>query len=100
MLVVVADFLDALAVVIDKVLWLYSIVILARVLVSWVNADRFNPIVQLLYKLTEPVLYPIRRMLGRSNLGIDISPIIVILLIIFLQAFLVRALAHTAMQLR
>lgn len=97
---VIANFIDALASVIDLVLWAYVWVLVARALVSWVNPDPYNPIVQALYKLTEPVLSPVRRVLGSYSLGIDFSPMIVILVIYFLQKFLVRTLYDIAIQLR
>ncbi len=97
---VIANFLDALASVIDLVLWAYVWVLVARALISWVNPDPYNPIVQALYKLTEPVLSPVRRVMGRYSLGIDFSPMIVIVVIYFLQKFLVRTLYDIASQLR
>ena len=61
-------------------------------LISWVNPDPYNPIVRFLYAITDPVLRPIRRIIGYRLGPIDISPIIVILLIIFIQKFLVTSL--------
>jgi len=75
--------------------------ILIRALISWVNPDPFNPIVQFLYKTTEPILYPIRKMLPFSlKFGIDISPIIAFLAIIFLKSFLINTLLDLAMRLK
>jgi YggT family protein len=99
-MVVIANLLNALATVLDLVLWAYVWVLVARALVSWVNPDPYNPIVQALYKLTEPVLYPIRRMMGGYGLGIDFSPMVVILIIYFLQIFLIRTLHDIAGQLQ
>jgi YggT family protein len=61
-----------------------------------VNPDPFNAIVRFLNSVTEPVLYPIRRRLPISLGGIDFSPIIVILAIIFIQSFLVQSLFDLA----
>ena len=61
---VMSNMLQALATVLDTVLWLYMWVIIARALISWVNPDPFNPIVQFLERVTEPVLAPIRRWIG------------------------------------
>jgi len=97
---VIANFLNAVASVLDLVMWAYVWVLVARAVISWVNPDPYNPIVQALYKLTEPVLYPIRRLLGGYGLGIDFSPMIVILIIYFLQLFLIRTLHDIAGQLR
>jgi YggT family protein len=87
--------LQGLATVADYVLWLYMWVIIARALISWVNPDPWNPIVQFLERATEPVLSPIRRRLG-WRLGVDVSPIIAILVIIFLQVAVVQSLKDVA----
>ena len=92
---VAGNILEGAAHVIDWVLTLYMWIIIARALISWVNPDPWNPIVQFLDRVTEPVLYPIRRRLG-WGMGLDISPIIVILIIIFLQYALVRSLFEVA----
>lgn len=87
-----ANFITALAQVIGIILSFYMWVIIIRALVSWVNPDPHNPVVQFLYKVTEPVLYPIRRLMPVYNIGIDLSPLIVIAMIIFLRSFLVASL--------
>jgi YggT family protein len=71
-------------------------IIIGRAVISWVNPDPYNPIVRFLHSVTEPVLYPIRRWLPINLGGIDFSPILVILAIIFLQSFLVQSLADLA----
>jgi YggT family protein len=81
---------------VEYLLWAYMWIIIIRALISWVNPDPWNPIVQFLYKVTEPVLRPIRRRLPMT--GIDFSPIIVILVIMVLQRFLVRVLVEAAYQ--
>jgi len=86
---VLANLIDASATVIYYLLTIYMWIIIIRSLISWVNPDPYNPIVRFLYQATEPVLYPIRRRLPFMG-GIDLSPIIVLLIIIFLQVFLVR----------
>ena len=97
---ILSNFIDALAQVIGLVLTLYMWLIIARALISWVNPDRYNPVVQFLYKVTEPVLYPIRRMMGTFSIGIDLSPLIAIFIIYFLQNFLVASLHQLARQLQ
>ncbi|MFA5096387.1 MAG: YggT family protein, partial [Candidatus Omnitrophota bacterium] len=90
---VLANFVFALAYIVDILFSILYWLILIRALISWVNPDPMNPIVQFLYKTTEPVLEPVRRRLPVSfRFGIDISPIIVFLLIMFLKSFLVRTL--------
>jgi YggT family protein len=87
----------ALTEVIDIVLLTYMIIIIVRALISWVNPDPYNQIVIFLYRVTEPVLRPIRRILPMRNIGIDFSPFIVILVIIFLRLFLVQVLRHISL---
>ncbi len=96
---VIGNFLAAIAKIIDIALTLYMWIIIARAVVSWVNPDPYNPIIRFLNAVTEPVLYQIRRRLPISFGGIDFSPIIVILVIIFAQSFLVQSLAQLAMRM-
>ena len=86
------DFFLAVGKVIDIILEIYKWMIIIAALISWVNPDPYNPIVRFLYSITEPVLRPIRRIIGFRLGPIDISPIVAILGIIFLQSFLVRTL--------
>lgn len=98
---VFSNFLAALANILDMVLTIVYWLILIRALVSWVNPDPFNPIVQFLYKTTEPMLEPIRRILPIGfRFGIDISPIIAVLAIMFLRWFLIRTLVDLALRLK
>jgi len=90
----------AIAKILDIALTLYMWIIIARALISWVNPDPYNPIVMFLYRITEPVMAPVRRWIPFRNLGIDISPIIIIMAIIFLQTFLVRSMMQMATMLR
>ena len=71
---------------------LYTWIIIAAALISWVSPNPYNPIVQLLRRLTEPVLQPIRRMLSRYQTGIDFSPLIAILIIQFVQRVILPSL--------
>ena len=90
--------IQALAEVINIVLELYTWLIIAQAVLSWVNPDPYNPIVQFLYKATEPLLYKIRKLLPNMG-GIDISPIIALVAIMFLQRFLVSTLLELARRL-
>ncbi len=96
---VVSQFINALATVIDIVLRLYTWIIIIRAIISWVNPDPYNPIVQFLYRSTEPVLRPIRRIIPPIG-GIDISPVIALIIIYFLQLWLVPVLHHIAWSIR
>jgi YggT family protein len=93
---VLANFLVALAQVLDYILWAYGWILLGRVLISWVNADPYNPIVRFLYVATEPVLAPVRRVLPVYAGGLDLSPVVVWIGIIFFQRFLVQSLYDLA----
>ncbi len=96
---VFANFINAVAMVLNYVLWLYMWIIIIRSLISWVNPDPYNPIVRFLYKATEPVLYAVRKRIPYIG-GIDISPIVVILVIFLLQMFLVATLQDLAIKLK
>jgi len=89
--VIFTNFLSALAFVLDKALDIYMYIIIGRAIISWVNADPYNPIVRFLYKATEPVLYRVRRLLPDLG-GIDLSPLVVIFAIYFVRAFIVKSL--------
>ncbi len=96
---VLANLLDAVATVIRMGLNFLLILVVARAVISWVQADPYNPIVQFLYTTTEPILQPIRRRLPPMT-GIDISPLVVMMIAFFLQQFLVRTLVQAAQALR
>lgn len=94
---VVNNFMMAVAQLIDFILTAYMWIILGRAVISWVNADPHNPIVRFLYQATEPVLSRIRRYIPLSFGGLDFSPMILILGIMFVQSFLVQTLKQIAM---
>jgi YggT family protein len=97
---VLANLLNGIAEILGMLLQLYMWVIIARVVISWVNADPYNPIVRAIVNVTEPVLYRIRRSLPVFAGGIDFSPIVVLAGIYFLQIFLVRSLIDLAFRMR
>jgi YggT family protein len=97
---VLGNLFDALAFILHYVLWLYILIVTARAVISWVSPDPYNPIVQFLYRATEPVLEPIRRKLPGGGFGLDFSPLIVILALYFLDMFLVTSLQGIAFRLR
>ena len=94
------NFILALAQLLDVVLQAYMFIIIARALISWVSPDPFNPIVRFLYRATEPVLRPIRRRMPMMSMGLDLSPMIVLLVIYFLRIFLVESLRDLGASLR
>lgn len=98
---IASNFLFAVAGVLNFLLTALTWLIIIRALISWVSPDPYNPIVQFLYKITEPILCPIRRLLPfSSRIGIDLSPIIAILIIIFCKSFVVQTLFDFALRMR
>ncbi len=97
---VLANLIMAIAKILSIILSIYMWVIIIRAVISWVNPDPFNPIVRILYQITEPVLWRIRKILPLQFGGIDFSPILLVLVIIFLQQFLVNSLVELAIHLK
>ena len=93
---VISNFIYAFAKVLGIVLDLLMILIIIRALISWVNPDPYNPIVIFLNRVTEPILEPIRRLIPMHHVGIDISPIIAWLIILFTKAFFIKTLYQLA----
>lgn len=96
---IIGNFLNAVATILDLVLSLYMWILIARAVISWVNPDPYNPIVRFLYSVTDPVLYRIRRIIPLSFGGIDFSPMVLILAIVFVQSFLITTLKSLAFRL-
>jgi YggT family protein len=93
-------FLYAVATVLDKLLWAYMWIVIIRAVLSWVRPDPYNPIVRFINNLVDPVSYRISRIIPTRIGMVDISPLILIVIIYFLQAFLVPVIAETGMRLR
>jgi len=96
---IISNFLIAVAKILDIGLSLYMWLIIGRAIVSWVHADPFNPIVRFLQRATEPVLFAVRKRLPVFFGGIDFSPVLVILVIVFVRAFVVQSLLQMALRL-
>jgi YggT family protein len=86
--------------VLDVVLGIYKWIIIIRALLSWVNPDPYNPIVQALTRLTEPVLRSLRKLAPPHKVGVDLSPLIAILIILFLDYALIANLKQYGYSLR
>ena len=98
---ILANVLEAIATIADKVLWIYSLVLLVAILISWVSPDPFNPIVQFLRAATDPVLEWIKHRLPFVVIGmLDLSPIVAFLGIQLIQMVVVRTLLDIAIHLR
>ncbi len=93
---VASNFIEALAGLLNMVITLYVWVIIGRAVISWVNADPYNPIVRMLCNLTDPVLNRLRQTLPLAFGGIDMSPVAALLILWFLRAFLVQSLYDIA----
>jgi YggT family protein len=93
---IVGYFLMAAAKVMDIVLLFFMWIVIARAVLSWVNPDPYNPIVRFIHNVTEPIMYPIRSKLPINFGGIDFSPIIIFLGIIFIRTFVVNSLLRIA----
>lgn len=74
----------AIAEILSLMIYLYSFIILARVLMSWVRVDPYSPLARAIFDLTEPVLAPVRNLMPQTS-GLDFSPIIVMILLQFLS---------------
>ena len=96
---VFSNLLSAVAQIVNMGLSIYFYIIIARAIISWVNPDPYNPIVRFLYQATEPVLYRIRKWIPYLG-GIDLSPIIAMLVIKFLQFFVVETLIDLAVRMK
>ena len=91
--------MDALITVIDIAAKALTVLIFARVIISWVSPRTANPLVAFVYSVTEPLLRPVRSILPTMG-GLDFSPIIVLLAIYFTRVFLIRSLLDLAQRLR
>jgi len=89
-------FLVAIAKIIDTVLNILAWLIIIRALISWVNPDPYNVIVQFLNRVTEPILSRVRAVFRLHTVGFDISPLIAILAIMFLRWFMVPVIYRIA----
>lgn len=96
---VLSNFISAIATILDYILMIANWMIIIRALISWVNPDPYNPLVQFLYKTTEPLLMPFRRLIPTYSIGLDISPIFALIFIWFLRLFLIRSLLGLAVRL-
>ncbi len=96
---VLGNFVYALATILDYALTILNWLIIIRALLSWVNPDPYNGVVQFLYKTTEPILSPFRRIIPAYSMGIDFSPIFALVTIWFVKLFLVRTLFGIAARL-
>ncbi len=93
---ILSTFIQALAQILSMVINIYIWIVIIAALISWVRPDPYNPIVQILFRLTEPLYAKIRRVIPTTISGIDLTPILVILLLQFIETFLVKLLFELA----
>ncbi len=97
---VLANFIGAVATILNVVVTILIWLIIISAVISWVNPDPYNPIVQFLYRTTEPILRPIRRLIPIRGVPIDFSPMIAILILIFLRFFVIKSLVDLSSRLK
>lgn len=96
---VIGNLIGVVAQAVNTLLSVYTLLIVVRVLISWVSADPFNPLVVFLVRATDPVLGPCRRIIPTIG-PIDISPIVAIFIVQLTQKFLVATLFDLSQRLR
>ena len=96
---ILGNFIRAMAEVINIGLTLFMWIVIAHAVLSWVRPDPYNPIVRFINQVTEPLLYQIRRRIPTVFGGMDFSPIIVLMGVVFLKIFIVDSLLRLAMLL-
>lgn len=96
-----SNFLQAVAVVVEAVLSIYFWIVIISALLSWVNPDPYNPIVRILRNLTEPVYMRLRRWMPFLIVGgLDLTPLVILLGIQFLKIFIVQSIYQLALSVR
>ena len=99
-MILLANILLAIAGVLDAILSLFFFLIIARVIISWVNADPSNFLVRIIVSSTDPLLVPISRKIPFNMGGLDFSPILVMLGIYVLRIVVAQSLQDYAVQLK
>jgi YggT family protein len=96
---IIGNLLIAVARIADIALTMYIYLIIGSALISWVNPDPYNPIVRFLHRATDPVLDKVRSKMPNMG-GLDLSPLVVIFVIYFIQSFIVRSLMEMGYRLK
>ena len=102
-MIVLANFLNAIAAVLGIILQTLIILITIRIILSWVNPDPYNPIVRFIMSATDPLIQmatPLRKYLSPRGSQVDFTLLAVILILIFLQYFLVPTIQDYALHLK
>jgi YggT family protein len=99
-LFVFGNLFSTIAHILDILLEVYMWVVIVRAILSWINPNPYNPLVRIIYGLVDPVTYSISRFFPTRIGMIDIAPFMLLLIIIFLQKFIVRTLFDLAIRIR
>jgi YggT family protein len=95
---IISELLQSLALLVSLVFNVLYFLLVVRIILSWVNPDPYNEIVQVIYRITEPILLPFRRLPLTAG-GIDFSPIIAFLLLSVVRNFVVNVLYQLSYRL-
>lgn len=99
-MILLANLLNAIAGILHFILMLYIWILVFRAILSWIRVPSLYQVQVLLYRFTEPVLSPVRKYFPPHKFGgMDISPIIVFILLIFIDTFLVKSMSLYAQQI-
>ena len=91
--------INGLAFVLGLIFNLVQLLVIASIIISWVNADPYNPIVRAIRGITEPLYRPLRRLTSRIPGPLDFAPLLLILMIVFLQKSLIPYLVELSRSL-
>ncbi|MCK4249503.1 MAG: YggT family protein [Candidatus Omnitrophica bacterium] len=95
---ILAQFFQSLSILFDMIFSILYFLLVARIIISWFQVNPYNEIVQIIMRITEPILAPFRRLPLRLGV-IDFSPILAFIAITFLRSFVVGILRQLAMKL-
>lgn len=91
-------FVVSVAELLSKTVWTFIIAVFIQVILSWVAPGSYNPVISVIYSLTEPVMRPARRLLPPLG-GLDLSPFIVIIALNLVLMLMVAPIRDIGMQL-
>jgi YggT family protein len=99
-MILFANFLNAVASILHVILMIYMWILVIRAVLSWIHVPSLYQVKVILFHLTEPVLAPLRRLVPPYKFGgLDITPILAFILILFIDSFLVKSLSLYAQQI-
>lgn len=99
-MILFANLIIAIGKLLGAVLYFFQMMVIVSAVLSWVSADPYNPLVRFINSSVDPLLRPIRRYIPSTFGRVDFSPLILLLVLLFLQGFLVQSILDVGMQLR